>query len=91
MDNNNKHAEVLLCYDLMESVTNNIYIFLVAKPYLFTIKTITLLELEIFNVAIFGAKINIEDFTFNFPNSHGQIWVDNTPMHIKVQELDIEH
>jgi hypothetical protein len=36
----------------MESVTNKKEVFLAAKPYLFTIKTITLPKLEIFNVAI---------------------------------------
>jgi hypothetical protein len=73
----------------MEGVTNK-KVLLVTKPNLFTIETITLLELEIFNAAIFNVEINIKDFTFNFPHSQGQIRVDNTPMHIRCQELDIE-
>jgi len=44
-------------------------IFFIAKPYLFTFKIITLLELKILNVVIFGAEVSIEDFTFNFPHS----------------------
>jgi hypothetical protein len=91
LDSNNKHPKVLLCYDLMEGVTNKKEVLLATKPNLFTIETITLPKLEIFNAAIFTVKINIEDFTFNFPHSQGQIRVHNTPMHIRCQELDIEH
>jgi hypothetical protein len=40
-----------------------------AKPYLFTFKTITLPQLKIFNATIFSAKVDIEDYTFNFPHS----------------------
>jgi hypothetical protein len=45
--------------------------------------------LEIVNAIIFGAEVNIEDLTFNFPHSEGEILVDPTPAHIKVQELEI--
>jgi hypothetical protein len=33
------------------------------------IGTITLLKLNNFNVIVFGAKVGIEDLTFNFPHS----------------------
>ncbi len=33
------------------------------------------------NAAIFSEKTNIEDLTFNFPHSKGQIQVDTTPSH----------
>jgi hypothetical protein len=69
LDRNNKHPEVLLCYDLMVHVSNKEKLLLVAKPNLFTIEIITLPKLEIFDAAIFGVEINIEDFTFNFPHS----------------------
>ncbi len=58
LDNNNKHLEVLLCYDMIEGVTNKEEIFLATKPYLFTIETIALPKLEIFNDVIFGVEIN---------------------------------
>ncbi len=54
-----------------------------------TCGTITLSKLEVFNAAIFSAKVNTLDFTFNFPHSEGQILVDTMPTHIKVQELNI--
>ncbi len=53
------------------------------------IGTITLLKLNNFNVIVFGAKVGIEDLTFNFPHSERQIWVDNTPTHIRIEKLDI--
>jgi hypothetical protein len=49
--------------------------------------TITLSEPKIFNVAVFGAEFGIEDLVFSFPHSKGQIWMDSTPTHIKIQEL----
>jgi hypothetical protein len=56
----------------MEGVTNE-KIFLVTKPNLFIIRTITLLELEILNATIFGAKIGTKNLMFNFPHSKGHI------------------
>jgi hypothetical protein len=50
---------------------------------------ITLLELEIFNVTIFGAKVSIKNLMFNFPHFEREILVDTTFAHIKVQELEI--
>ncbi len=56
---------------------------------MFIVGTITLLELIIFNAAIFGEEVGTEDLTFNFPHSEGQIQVDTTPTRIKIQDLDI--
>jgi len=53
------------------------------------IGTITLPKSKNFHVIVFGAKVGVEDLMFNFPHSKGQIWVDNTPTHIRIQELDI--
>jgi len=44
-------------------------ILFIAKPDLLTFKIITLPQLKIFNAAIFSAKVDIEDYTFNFPHS----------------------
>ncbi len=57
LDNNTKHLELLLCYDLMEGIIDKEEeIFLVAKLYLFTLGTITLSKPKILNIVIFGAK-----------------------------------
>jgi hypothetical protein len=48
---------------------------------LFTIETITLLELKIFNATIFDAKVGLKDFTFNFPHFERQTQVDDTRTH----------
>jgi hypothetical protein len=45
--------------------------------------------MKILSVAIFGAKVNTKDLTFNFPHFERHILIDTTPTHIKVQELDI--
>jgi len=82
LDSNTKCLKVLLCYDLTEGVIDKKEkILFVAKLDLFTIGTITLPKLEIFNAAIFSEKTNIEDLMFNFPHSKGQIQVDTTPSH----------
>jgi hypothetical protein len=47
------------------------------------------LEPKILSAVIFGAKVGKKDLTFNFPHSEGEILVDTTPTHIKVQELEI--
>jgi hypothetical protein len=74
----------------MEGVINEEEeIFLTSYSNLFTQKTITLLELVILNVGIFGAKVDTKDLTFNFPHSKGEISIDITLIHIKVQELEI--
>jgi hypothetical protein len=50
----------------MEGVTNkDEKIFFVTKLDLFTLETITLLELEIHSVAIFCAKVGTKDLIFN--------------------------
>ncbi len=90
LDNNIQHLKVLLCYVLMEGVTNEEEkIFLTTKLDLFTLRTITLLKPDIFSVAIFGAKVNTKDFMFNFPHYEGEISVDTTLACIKIQELEI--
>ncbi len=64
-DSNTKYLEVLLCYDMMEGVTNEEEEILFAtKSNLFTLGTITLLELKIFNATIFGAKVNTKDLKY---------------------------
>jgi hypothetical protein len=69
LDSNTKRLEVLLYYDIMEGVTNEEEeISFIAKPILFTFKTFTLPGSKILNAAIFSAKVNIENFTFNFPH-----------------------
>jgi hypothetical protein len=65
---------------------NKIFII---KPDLFTIGTITLLELGILSAIILNAEINTKDLTFKFLHFEGQSQVDTTPTHIKVQDLDI--
>jgi hypothetical protein len=85
-----KHPKDLLCYDLMEGITyEKKEILFVIKPNLFTLGTITLPELQILIVAIFGATIEIEDLMFNFPHLKKQIPIDITLACIRVQELDI--
>jgi len=66
-------------------------IFFTIKPNLFTLGTITLLELEILSAIIFGAKVSTKDFMFNFPHFEKLIPVDITLAHIRVQKLDIVH
>jgi hypothetical protein len=66
-----------------------IYIFFVTKANLCTLGTITLPELKIFNVIIFGTKVGIEDLTFNFPHFEGPILVYIYAY--KVQEFNIAH
>jgi hypothetical protein len=59
LDSNTKRFEVLLCYDLMEGVTDEEeQIFFAIELNLFTFGTITLSELKILNATIFGAKVN---------------------------------
>jgi hypothetical protein len=89
LDNNTKCFEVLLCYDWIEGVTNKEEnIFLIIKLALFTLGTITLPKLDIFSVAIFGAKVDTKDFMFNFPHFEGEISVDTTLACIQIQELE---
>lgn len=64
-------------------------ILLVVEPNLFTLGTITLLELENFNATIFGVEVNTKDLTFNFPHFEGKILVDTTLARIKVQKLEV--
>jgi hypothetical protein len=79
-----------MCYDMMEGIIDQKEIFFfIAELDLFTIKTITLLELKILSAIVFGVEVSIKDFTFNFLPFEGQIQVDSTPALIKVQELDI--
>jgi hypothetical protein len=47
--------------------------------------------MKILSVAIFGAKVNTKDLTFNFPHFEGDISVNIMPACIKVQELEIAH
>jgi hypothetical protein len=90
LDNNTKHLELLLCYDLMEGVIDKEEeIFLATKPDLFTLGTITLSKPKKFSAVIFGAKVGTKDLTFNFPHSKGEILIDTIPTCIKVQELEI--
>jgi hypothetical protein len=57
LDNNTKHLKVLLCYALMEGVTNDEEkIFLTTKLDLFMLRTITLSKPDIFNVAFLVQK-----------------------------------
>ncbi len=73
LDNNTKCLKVLLCYNIMEGVTNEEKEVLFAiKLNLFTLATITLPKLEIFSVVIFGTS-PYKDLIFNFPHSKGQI------------------
>jgi hypothetical protein len=63
LNNNTKHPEVLLCYDLMKVVTNEEEeILFTTKLNLFTLGVITLFELKILNAIVFGAKLNTKDF-----------------------------
>jgi hypothetical protein len=85
-----KHPKVLLCYNLTKKIIDKKKeIFFIVELNLFTIGTITLLEPKKINATIFGEKIGTKDLTFNFPHFKGQIQLDTTPTHIKVQDLDI--
>jgi hypothetical protein len=53
--------------------------------------TIKLPKSKTLSVAIFGGKVSTKGFTFNFPHSKGGISIDTTPIHIKVQKLEIAH
>ncbi len=82
----------MLCYNLMEGVIDKEKeILLVTELDLFTLGTITLLEPKIPSVAIFGAKVDIEDLMFNFQHFKGQILVETMFICIKVEDLDIAH
>jgi len=92
LDSNTKRFEVLLCYDLMESIINEKEeIFFIAKPNLFTIGIITLPKPKLLSAVIFGVEVGTEDFTFNFSHFEGQIQVNITLACIRVQDLDIAH
>jgi hypothetical protein len=89
LDSNTKRLDVLLCYDMMEGVIDKeAKIFLIIELDLFTLRIITLPKLEMFNVAIFGAKVDVKDLTFNLPHFEREISVDTTPTRIKVQESE---
>jgi hypothetical protein len=65
LDSNTKRPKVLLCYDLMEGVTDEEEeIIFATKPNLFTFGTITLSEPKILNATIFGAKVNTKDLKY---------------------------
>jgi hypothetical protein len=86
---NTKRLKDLLCYNLMEGVIDEEEeIFLAAKPNLFMLKTITLLEPKILSVVIFSVEVGTKDLMFNFPHFEGEISVDIVAR-IKVQELEI--
>jgi hypothetical protein len=54
----------------MEGVTNKEEeILLVAQSNLFMLGTITLPELEIFNVVIFDVEVNTKNLMLHFPHS----------------------
>jgi hypothetical protein len=60
LDSNTKCLEVLLCYDFVNEITNEEKdVLLVVKLDLFTIGTITLLELKILAIMAVDAKIDI--------------------------------
>jgi hypothetical protein len=90
LDSNTKRPQVLLCYDMMEGVIDKeAKILLIIKLDLFMLGTITLPNLEILSAIIFGAKVGIEDLTFNLPHFEGEISVDTIPTYFKVQESKI--
>ncbi len=61
-----------MCYDLMEGVTDKEEeIFFTVESNLFTLGTITLFELKILNVTIFGIVAETKDLTFSFPHLKG--------------------
>jgi hypothetical protein len=45
----------------------------------------------VLTIEIFGMDFRIKDLTFDFPHTLGEIKVDATPMHIKVQDMKITH
>jgi hypothetical protein len=63
-------------------------VLLQAELDLFTIGTITLLELDIgasvLTTKAFGMDFGMKDLTFDFPHTSNEIEVDATPMCIKV-------
>jgi hypothetical protein len=56
LDNNTKCLEVLMCYNLMEGVRDEKEIVFATKPNLFTLGTITLPEMKIFQCYNFWYK-----------------------------------
>jgi len=53
------------------------------------LEIITLPKPKIVIAIIFAAEVSTKDRTCNFPHYEGQISIDTTPTHIKVQELEI--
>ncbi len=87
LDNNTKCLKVLLCYNLMEGVTDEEVVVFATKPNLFTFGTITLLEPKKFSATIFGTKISTQTLCSTFHILKDRL--DNTFACIRVQELVI--
>jgi hypothetical protein len=77
----------------MNGVINKEEVLLQVELDLFTIGTITLLELDIGNsvltIKAFGMDFGMKDLTFDFPHTLNEIEVDATPVCIKVQDMKI--
>ncbi len=89
LDANIKRPEVFLCYDFANGITNEEEeIFLHAKPKLFNIRTITLLELRTL-VSYIPLETSLEELKFDFLHTLGGIPVDEVFTHLKMQDLKI--